>query len=67
MGKISRTESKTNEKVCNILKVQPTLVQTIQSRKPQYYGHIKRHTTICKDILEGKLEGKRKAMKIMAG
>ena len=56
MGKISWTEKKTNKEVCAI---QPTLLETIQSRKLKYFGHIKRHHTICKEILEGKIEGKR--------
>ena len=59
MGKISWTEKKTNKEVCAMLNIQPTLLKTIQSRKLKYFGHIKRHHTICKEILEGKIEGKR--------
>ena len=59
MGRISWTERKTNNEVCRILNVKPSLLNTIQKRKLQYFGHITRHNTICKDILEGKIEGKR--------
>ena len=59
MGKISWTEKKTNKEVCAMINIQPTLLKTIQSRKLKYFGHIKRHHTICKEILEGKIEGKR--------
>ena len=47
LGKISWTAKKTNEEVCAMLNVQPTLLKTIQSRKLKYFGHIKRHYTIC--------------------
>ena len=35
------------------------LLNTVKSRKLKYFGHIKRHSTICKVILEGDVEGKR--------
>jgi hypothetical protein len=41
------------------LSVSPTLLTHIQTRKLKYFGHIARHENICKDILEGKVEGKR--------
>lgn len=59
LGKISWTEKKTNQEVCTMLNVKPTLLRTIKSRKLQYFGHIKRHDSICKNIMEGNVEGKR--------
>ena len=58
MGKVSRQDRKTNEEVCNLLKT-PTLLGQIKTKKLQYFGHIKRHNTILKDVLESKLEGSR--------
>ena len=59
MGKISWKEKKTNEEVCQTLKTSPGLLNKVKTRKLQYFGHIKRHNTIQKDLLEGKLEGTR--------
>ncbi|RUS73422.1 hypothetical protein EGW08_018810 [Elysia chlorotica] len=35
------------------------LLQLIQRRKLAYYGHIRRHCSIQKRVVEGKVEGKR--------
>jgi hypothetical protein len=59
MGKVSWKDRKTNEEVCKLLKTTPTLLNQIKTKKLQYFGHIKRHTTILKDVLESKLEGTR--------
>ena len=59
MGKISWTEKKTNKDVCMLLKVSPSLLNNIKRKKLKYFGHIKRHDTICREILEGKIEGRR--------
>ena len=59
MGRISWKELKSNKEVCAIMKTKPNLLNTIKSRKLKYFGHVKRHNTICKMILEGKVEGKR--------
>ena len=49
----------TNEDVLLRLGVELSLLKTIQSRKLSYFGHIKRHHSIKKEILEGKVNGKR--------
>ena len=59
LGRISWTERKTNEQVCQLLQTRPELLETIKTRKLQYFGHTKRHASICKTILESKIEGKR--------
>ena len=56
MGKISRL---TNEQVCKLLRTAPSLLEKLKSKKLQYFGHIKRHNSLQKEILEGKLEGTR--------
>ena len=37
----------------------PFLLQTVKKLKFKYFGHIKRHNTLEKHILEAKAEGKR--------
>ena len=59
MAKISWTERKTNKKVCEMLKLQPSLLMTIKTRKLKYFGHTKRHTSIQNQIMEGTVKGKR--------
>ena len=36
------------------------LLNTVKARKLSYFGHIKRHDSLEKHILEAKLEGKRR-------
>ena len=36
------------------------MLDVIRKRKIKYYGHIRRHETLQKKIIEGKVEGKRK-------
>ena len=57
--RIKWTDKITNEEVCRRLNVEKTLLTDIKTRKLNYFGHVKRHNTIKKDILEAKLEGKR--------
>ena len=53
-------QKKTNEFVLKKLKTKRQLLATVlRQRQLQYFGHIKRHQSIKKDILEGKVEGKR--------
>ena len=35
------------------------LVETVKARKIRYFGHIRRHNTISKTVMEGKIEGNR--------
>ena len=58
--KISWKEKKTNKYVLNEMNLEKTqLLNTIHKRKIAYYGHIRRHETLQKIILEGMMEGKR--------
>ena len=59
MGKISWQQKVTNEQVLKKFGTKRKLLDTIKSRKMSFFGHIKRHNTIIKDILEGKVEGRR--------
>ena len=60
IGKISWKERKTNEEVCNILGIQPSLLNQIKTRKLKYFGHTTRHPSIQKEVVEGYVDGKRK-------
>ena len=59
MGKVSWKDFKTNKEVLKIMQSKPELLNKIKQRKVKYFGHIKRHDTLCKTILEGKVEGTR--------
>ena len=59
MGKISYKDRITNEEVLKRLNTKRTLLDTIKSRKMRFFGHTKRHESIMKNIVEGKLEGTR--------
>ena len=41
------------------LKTEKTLLNTIKARKLKFFGHIKSHYSIMKNILDGKMEGRR--------
>ena len=61
--RISRTpwtDKVTNQHVLQKINIKSTeLVQMIRTRKAKFYGHIRRHDSLQRVILEGKVEGKR--------
>ena len=58
--KISWKEKKSNAEVLKMIGVKSTeLVKTIKKKKLVYYGHTRRHQSLQKLVLEGKVEGKR--------
>ena len=59
MGKISWKQKIRNEDVLKQLEIKKSLLSTIKERKLKFFGHTKRHDSIMKNILEGKLQGKR--------
>ncbi|GFR99351.1 endonuclease-reverse transcriptase [Elysia marginata] len=60
MQRISWKEKVTNKKVLESVGLQrPELLLTIQRRKMKYYSHLRRHDSIQKRILEGKIDGRR--------
>ena len=60
---ISYTERKTNdyvrETVHDLVGSQEPLLATIKRRKLAWYGHVTRHDSLCKTILQGTVEGGR--------
>lgn len=61
MGKISWKQMMTNEDVLTLMQTERKVLKSIKERKMSFFGHIKRHRSngILKELLEGKLEGKR--------
>ena len=59
MGKISWKQKMTNEDVLTLMQTKRKILETIKQKKMSFFGHIKRHNGILKEILEGKMEGKR--------
>ena len=59
MLKISWVERKTNTEVLGMMAVTPWLERMIKTRKLKYFGHIVRHDSLQKQLLEGMVEGRR--------
>ena len=59
MFKISWKDRVTNEEVLRRMGNNAEVVDIIKSRKLRYYGHIRRHDSVQRDLLEGSVEGKR--------
>jgi hypothetical protein len=53
------SEQKTNNEVLKQLKLKRELFNTILKRQMKFFGHIKRHNSLLKDTLEGKIQVKR--------
>ena len=58
-GQSKLDRKKNYTEVCTMLDISPTLLSEIKSRKLRYYGHTRRHASICKDLMEDRVEGKR--------
>ena len=59
MEKISWQEHKTNEYVLEAVGEKRKFLDTIMERKRKWLGHILRGDSLVKDVLEGRLEGRR--------
>jgi len=59
MEKVSWTEKKKNEEVLRDVGEERILMKTITKRKKNWIGHILRSEGLVKDVLEGRMEGKR--------
>ena len=60
MLKVKWTEKKTNAEVLKEANVERSLLTSIKKRKHKWLGHIMRHEGLLKDIIEGKMDGKRR-------
>ena len=60
ISRTSWTDKVTNQHVLQKINIKSTeLVQMIRTRKAKFYGHVRRHDSLQRVILEGKVEGKR--------
>ena len=57
--KISWTERVSNDEVLRIVGEERMLIKTCKERQKKWVGHILRHDGLLKDVIEGRLEGKR--------
>ena len=61
--RITKTSWKDKKRNTDLLKQlglkETEIVKTVKKRQLAYYGHIRRHVTLQRKILEGKIEGKR--------
>ena len=59
MEKINWRDKITNEQVLEIVKEKRTLIDVIRSRKKKWIGHVLRGNGLLKEIIEGRIVGKR--------
>ena len=59
IANIKWTDKVSNDEVCRRLNIERSLLSEIKERKLRYFGHIRRHHSIKKEILEGRVDGKR--------
>ena len=59
MERISWTNKITNEEVLRRVEEKRIMVETITRRKKKWIGHIMRGKGLMKEVMEGKMEGKR--------
>ena len=59
MERISWTKKITNEEVLRRVGEKRSMVETIVRRKKNWIGHIMRGDGLMKEVIEGKMEGKR--------
>ena len=59
MEKISWTDKITNEQVSSGVRVQRKLLNILRNRKKSWIGHILRGNGLLKEVIEGRMEGKR--------
>ena len=59
MLRISWTRHVTNEEVLRLADTKRSLFQTVKQRKLSFFGHIMRHDSLQRNLLEGMVEGKR--------
>jgi len=59
MMKVSWMERKTNEEVLKSVEEKRALIGTIRGRQRKWIGHVLRSDTLFKDIIEGRMEGKK--------
>jgi hypothetical protein len=60
MQKIKYTDHKKNEEVLKDVEEERSLIETIRKRQRNWMGHVLRHDSLLRTIIEGKMEGKKR-------
>jgi len=60
MERISWTEHRTNEEVLKKVEEKRSLMDIIRTRQKNWIGHILRDNSLQREIMEGRMEGKRR-------
>jgi len=60
MEKVSWTEHMTNEEVLQRVDEKRSLITTIRERQKNWIGHVLRGDSLLREIIEGRMEGKRR-------
>jgi hypothetical protein len=59
MERVSWREHKTNEGILQMVDEKRSILETIRRRQRNWIGHIMRSDNIVRDIIEGRMEGKK--------
>ena len=59
MERVSWRDKKSNEQVLQDVGEERSMVQTVVKRKKNWIGHVLRGEGMMKDVMEGRIEGKR--------
>src|SRR5688572_29384839 len=59
MEKISWTDKVTNEDVLRRVGIERQLIYMLRGRKKSWIGHVLRGNSLLKEVLEGRMEGRR--------
>jgi hypothetical protein len=59
MEKVSWTDKITNEEILRKVGEQRSIIKTIMNRKKNWIGHVLRGDNLLKEVIEGRLDGKR--------
>jgi len=53
------TEHKTNEEILQMVETERKIMDTVRSRQKRWLGHILRHDSLLRIMLEGQIQGKK--------
>jgi len=59
MMKLPWTEHKTNEEILQMVETEREIMDTVRSRQTRWLGHILRHDSFLRIMLEGQIQGKK--------
>jgi len=57
--KVLWTEQRTNEKMLQMVETEIEIMDSVRSRQKRLLGHIPRHDSLLKIMLEGQIQGKK--------